>query len=125
MYLHICSRNLSDIPIKLLFTSLMFSKRCKDRGYPPRRSRKCIFRFNFRFKAFSLLAFLGGGPEERGRAQIRPSLYGAARVHRGVCSCARCLSTDGTRHGGSQKVPLSCESVCCSLCSVSIQIIAH
>lgn len=55
---------------------------------------------------------LGGGPEERGRAQIRPSLYGAARVHRGICACARCLSTDGTRHGGGQEVPVPREFVC-------------
>lgn len=71
----------------------------------------------WRFKAFFLtrpsVLTLGGGPEERGRAQVRPPLHGAARLHRGVCSCAGCVPADGTRHGGSQKVPVPCESVFC------------
>lgn len=63
-----------------------------------------------RFKALSVVS-LGGGPEERGRAQIRPPLHGAARLHRGIRTRARRLSTDGTCHGGGQEVPVSCEFV--------------
>lgn len=51
----------------------------------------------------------GGGAEERRRAQIRPPLYGAARIHRGVCARARRLPAHGTRHGGGQEVPVPCE----------------
>lgn len=73
------------------------------------RSRKCVFAGQI--SSPLSVAPLGGGPEERGRAQIRPPLYGAARVHRGVCTRARRLPTDGTRHGGGQEVPVSREFV--------------
>lgn len=53
---------------------------------------------------------LGGGAEERWRAQVRSPVHGAARIHRSVCSRARRLPAHGTRHGGSQEVPVSCES---------------
>lgn len=48
----------------------------------------------------------GGGAEERRRAQVRPLVYGAARIHRGVCPRARGLPAHGTRHGGGQEVPV-------------------
>lgn len=128
-YLHICSRNLSDILIKLVFTSLMCSLSDVKKQVPPdgpwglgnvfSRLNSMLAFWGFFLTSFSALT-PGGGPEERRRAQIRPPFNGAARVHRGVCSCARRLFTDGPRHGGGQKVPVSCESVCCPRCSVSI-----
>lgn len=51
----------------------------------------------------------GGGAEERRRAQVRTLVYGAARVHRGVCPRARGLPAHGPRHGGGQEIPVSCE----------------
>lgn len=52
----------------------------------------------------------GGRAEERQRAQVRSLVYGAARIHRGVCPCAGGLPAHGPRHGGGQEVPVSCES---------------
>lgn len=54
----------------------------------------------------------GGRAEERWRAQVRSLVHGAARVHRGVCPCARGLPAHGPRYGGGQEVPVSRESGC-------------
>lgn len=59
---------------------------------------------------------LGGGTKERRRAQIRPSVYGAACIHRGVCPCAWGLPAHGARDGGGQEVPVPCEFDSLCLC---------
>lgn len=103
-----------DILINLLFTSLMCSlSNVKEVCLTaPEVSETRVHPADFvsAFKALSVVT-LGGGPEERGGAQIRPPLHGAACLHRGIRTCARRLSADGARHGGGQEVPVSCEFV--------------
>lgn len=129
--LHICSWNLQNSPLNLLSTSVMWLLSYVRTGntapalggggnvITSRITRLiselavfCLWLADTPVISFFFFALVSGGrAEKRRRAQVRPLVYGAARIHRGVCPRARSLPAHGTRHGGGQEVPVSCKSL--------------